>query len=400
MPTFSYKAKTPDGRVIDGQIEADSEATLQHKMKQQKLVVISVTQMGGLAALLNPGPQVKTALISIFSRQFSTMISAGLPVLQALNILGEQQEDKVFKGVLIKIRDDIGGGSNLSDAMAKYPSVFSTLYCNMIKAGEMSGSLDQILDRLSTYLEKAEALNSKIKGAMSYPITILVIASVIVIILLVKVVPSFKEVFGSFGSALPPMTQVLLDVSEFEQKYAMHEIAGMIILGILFNIIKRTDKGAMFFDKLLLKMPIFGILVKKQTVARFARTLGTLLKSGVGILDALETVARSSGNKVIEKALLDTRAAVREGQSLTEPMKATGLFPSMVTQMVAVGEETGQLDDMLLRMSDFYDTEVDTAVESLMSMIEPMIMSILGVVIGYLVIAMFLPMFSMGGMVG
>ncbi len=400
MPTFSYKAKTPDGRVIDGVIEADSEATLQHKMKQQKLVVISVTQQGGLAAMFNTGPQVKTAMISIFSRQFSTMISAGLPVLQALNILGEQQEDKVFKGVLIKIRDDIGSGSNLSDAMSKFPSVFNTLYCNMVKAGELSGSLDQILDRLSTYLEKAEALNSKIKGAMSYPITIMVIATIIIIILLVKVVPSFKEVFGSFGTALPPMTQVLLDVSAFEQKYAIFEVIGMALVAFAFNVAKRTDQGAMIIDKYMLKLPVFGLLLKKQTVARFARTLGTLLKSGVGILDALETVARSSGNKIIEKALLDTRAAVREGQNLTEPMKATGLFPSMVTQMVAVGEETGQLDDMLLRMSDFYDAEVDTAVESIMSMIEPMIMSVLGVVIGYLVIAMFLPMFSMGGMVG
>ena len=399
MPTFSYKAKTPDGKVIDGQIEADSEETLQHKMKQQKLVVISVTKQGGWAAIFNAGPQVKTTLISILSRQFSTMITAGLPVLQALSILAEQQEDKIFKNVLIKIRDDIGSGANLSDAMSKYPTVFSTLYCNMIKAGEMSGSLDQILDRLSTFLEKAENLNAKIKGAMSYPITILVIATVIIIILLVKVVPSFKEVFSSFGGKLPPMTQVLLDVSAFEQKYAIFEIIGMVLIGFAFNVAKKTEKGGYIIDKYMLKLPIFGLLIKKQTVARFARTLGTLLKSGVGILDALETVARSSGNKVVEKALLDTRAAVREGQNLTEPMKATGLFPTMVTQMVAVGEETGQLDDMLLRMSDFYDAEVDTAVESLMSMIEPMIMSILGVVIGYLVIAMFLPMFSMGEMI-
>jgi type IV pilus assembly protein PilC len=400
LPTFSYKAKTPDGRVIDGQIDADSEDTLQQKMRQQKLVIISLTRTGGLAAIFNSGPKVKTALISIFSRQFSTMITAGLPVLQALNILAEQQEDKVFKGVLIRVRDDIGSGSNLSDAMSKYPSIFNTLYCNMIKAGELSGSLDKILDRLSTYLEKAEALNSKIKGAMTYPITILVIATIIVIILLVKVVPSFREVFSSFGSKLPAMTQTLLDVSDFEQKYAVYEILGMILFGVAFNIAKKTDKGGMFLDQLILKTPIFGPLVKKQTVARFSRTLGTLLSSGVGILDALETVARSSGNKVIERALLETRAAVREGQTLTEPMKATKLFPPMVTQMVAVGEETGKLDEMLVRMSDFYDQEVDTAVESIMSMIEPLIMSFLGVVIGYLVIAIFLPMFSMGGMVG
>jgi len=378
MPTYSYKARTPDGRVIDGVIEADSEQTLQHKMKTQKLTVISVTKTGGgFMALFNVGPQVKTSEISIFSRQFSTMITAGLPVLQALNILCEQQEDKVFKNVLTKIRDDIGSGANLSDGMAKFPSVFNTLYCNMIKAGELSGSLDQILDRLSTYLEKAEALQQKIKGAMSYPITIMVIAMIIVIILVVKVVPAFKAVFESFGGELPPMTRVLINISEFEQKYAIYEIVGMGLVGFIFTIMQRTEKGGFLLDKYTLKMPVFGMLVKKQTVARFARTLGTLLKSGVGILDALDTVARSSGNKVVEKALMDTRAAVREGQSLTEPMKATGLFPTMVIQMVAVGEETGQLDEMLLRMSDFYDAEVDTAVESLMSMIEPMIMAFL-----------------------
>jgi type IV pilus assembly protein PilC len=327
------------------------------------------------------------------------MITAGLPVLQALTILCDQQEDKIFKNVLVKIRDDIGGGSNLSDAMTKFPSVFNTLYCNMIKAGELSGSLDQILDRLSTYLEKAEALQSKIKGAMTYPMTILVIATIIVIILMVKVVPSFKAVFQSFGGELPPMTQFLLNASAFEQKFAGLEVGAMILLGFAFNVIRRTDNGGMFIDKYMLKVPVFGMLIKKQTVARFARTLGTLLKSGVGILDALDTVARSSGNRIVEKALLDTRAAVREGQSLTEPMRATGLFPTMVIQMVAVGEETGKLDEMLLRMSDFYDAEVDTAVDSIMSMIEPLIMAFLGVVIGFLVIAMFLPMFSMGEMV-
>jgi type IV pilus assembly protein PilC len=391
--------RTPDGRVIDGQIEAENEAALDHKMKQQKMTLISVVRQGGLASVFNMGPKVKTLQISIFSRQFSTMITAGLPVLQALNILCEQQEEKVFRGVLVKIRDDIGGGSNLSDAMTKFPSVFNTLYCNMIKAGELSGSLAQILDRLSTYLEKAEALQSKIKGAMTYPMTILVIATIIVIILMVKVVPSFKSVFESFGGTLPPMTQFLLNASAFEQKFAVLEVGAMIAFAFAFNVIRRTDNGGYVIDKYMLKVPIFGMLIKKQTVARFARTLGTLLKSGVGILDALDTVARSSGNKIVERALLDTRAAVREGQSLTEPMKATGLFPTMVIQMVAVGEETGKLDEMLLRMSDFYDAEVDTAVDAIMSMIEPMIMAFLGVVIGFLVIAMFLPMFSMGEMV-
>jgi type IV pilus assembly protein PilC len=399
LATYTYKAKTPDGRTIDGTTEADNDEALSSKLKAQKLLIISFTKSGGFAALFRMGPKATPSTVAIFSRQFSTMIGAGLPVLQSLNILCEQSEDKAFKDVLAKVRDDIGSGSNLSDAMTKFPGVFDPLYCNMIKAGELSGALDSILDRLSTFLEKAEGLRKKIKGAMSYPVTIMVIAFIIVVILMVKVVPSFSAVFESFGGDLPPLTKGLLNFSGFEQKWYWLEVLVIVGIGFGFTLAKRTDRGAMFIDTYTLKLPLFGPLTKKATVARFARTLGTLLKSGVGILDALETVARSAGNKVIEKALMDTRAAVREGQSLTEPMKATGLFPSMVIQMVSVGEETGQLDEMLLKMSDFYDEEVDTAVESLMSMIEPLIMAFLGVIIGTLVIAMFLPMFSMGQMV-
>lgn len=399
MPVFSYKAKTPEGRVIDGQVDVESEAVLIQKLKAQKLTLVSVTKTGGFAALFKLGPKVKTEQISIFARQFSTMIGAGLPVLQSLNILVEQTEDKVFKDVLTKIRDDIGSGANLSDAMSKFPTVFDALFCNMIKAGELSGALDQILERLSTYLEKAEALRQKIKGAMMYPITISVIATAIVILLMVKVIPTFKTVFESFGTGLPTPTKILIDISEFEQRWALVQVGTFVAIGFILSIIKRTQRGGYIIDGYILKLPIFGILVKKSTVARFSRTLGTLLKSGVQILDALETVARSAGNKVVEKALMDTRNAVREGQSLTEPLKSTGLFPTMVIQMVSVGEETGKLDEMLLRMSDFYDQEVDTAVEALMSMIEPLIMAFLGIVIGGIVIAMFIPMFSMGSLV-
>lgn len=399
MPTFAYKIKTPDGRVIDGTMDADSEQMLEQRLKSQKMTILSITKQGGLAHILGLGPKVKPGSVAIFSRQFSTMITAGLPVLQALSILHEQAEDKVFKMVLGKIKDDIGSGANLSDAMTKFPQIFDPLYCNMIKAGEMSGALDTILDRLSTYLEKADALRAKIKGALSYPVTILVIAFGIVVLLMVKVVPTFSAVFDSFGTELPAPTRILLAISEFEQKYAAHQVVGLVLSVVLFTILKRTERFGPIIDGMLLKLPIFGPLIKKQTVARFARTLGTLLSSGVGILDALEIVARSSGNRVIEKALMDTRAAVREGQNITEPLKATKLFPPMVIQMVNVGEETGKLDDMLTRMSDFYDAEVDTAVDSIMSMIEPLIMAFLGVVIGGVVIAMFLPMMAMGGMV-
>jgi len=400
MAQYNYKAKTPDGRVIDGVVDAANDEDFNAKMRAQKLNTLSFAKQGGFASIFKMGPKVPVAQVSIFSRQFSTMISAGLPVLQALNILCEQAEDKIFKDVLAKVRDDIGSGANLSDAMTKFPGVFDTLYCNMIRAGEISGALDGILDRLSTFLEKAEALRSKIKGAMSYPITILIIAMIIVIFLMVKVVPSFSAVFDSFGGDLPAPTKLLLGISAFEQKYALYQIGAIVLFVIVFNIAKKTEKAGFVIDGLILKAPIFGPLTKKSTVARFARTLGTLLKSGVGILDALEIVARASGNRVIEKAIMDTRAAVREGQNLSDPLKATGIFPNMVLQMVSVGEETGKLDDMLLRMSDFYEAEVDTAVESIMSMIEPLIMSVLGVTIGFIVIAMFMPMMAMGGMVG
>jgi len=396
---FSYKAKTPDGRVIDGQIDVESEDILVQRLKAQKLTLVSATKSGGLAALLKLGPRVKTEHITIFARQFSTMIGAGLPVLQSLNILVEQTEDKVFKDILAKIRDDICSGANLSDAMSKFPTVFDSLFCNMIKAGELSGALDQILERLATYLEKAEALKQKIKGAMTYPITISIIAVCIVILLMVKVIPTFKTVFESFGSGLPTPTKILFNIAEFEQRWAVVQVGALIAIGFIISVLKRTEKGGYIIDGYLLKIPIFGILVKKSTVARFSRTLGTLLKSGVQILDALETVARSAGNKVVEKALMDTRNAVREGQSLTEPLKLTGLFPAMVIQMVSVGEETGKLDEMLLRMSDFYDQEVDTAVEALMSMIEPLIMAFIGIVVGGIVVAIFIPMFSMGSLI-
>lgn len=399
MPMFSYKAKTPDGRVIDGQLDVESETVLMQRLKAQKLVLVSATKIGGFRTLFKLGPRVKTEQIAIFARQFSTMIGAGLPVLQSLNILVEQTEDKIFKDVLTRIRDDIASGTNLSDAMSKFPTIFDSLFCNMIKAGELSGALDQILERLSTYLEKTEALRQKIKGAMMYPITISVIATAIVILLMVKVIPTFKMVFESFGTGLPTPTKILIEISEFEQRWAIVQVGALVGIGFIFSVLKRTQRGGYIIDSYLLKIPIFGMLMKKSTVARFSRTLGTLLKSGVQILDALETVARSAGNKVVEKALLDTRNAVREGQSLTEPLKLTGLFPAMVIQMVSVGEETGKLDEMLLRMSDFYDQEVDTAVESLMSMIEPLIMAFLGIVIGGIVVAMFIPMFSMGSLV-
>lgn len=342
---------------------------------------------------------VLVADVAIFSRQFSTMINAGLPVLQCLSIIADQQVNPAFKRVITNIKDEIGSGGNLSDAMAKHPKVFDELYVNMIRSGELGGVLDTILERLSVYMEKAEALRRKIKSAMMYPTIVLSVAMLVIVFLLVKVIPTFEEVFASFGKTLPPLTQGLVNTSRFLQK-SWYIAGGAIFLVI--NGIKmwgKTEKGSYMLDGFLLRMPVFGELVKKASVAKFSRTLGTLLKSGVPILEALETVAKTAGNKVVEEVINGARASIREGQGMTEPLKKGGVFPPMVIQMVSVGEETGKIDEMLMRAADFYEEEVDTAVEGLSSILEPIIIVFLGVSIGTIVIAMFMPMFDLGNVV-
>lgn len=344
--------------------------------------------------------KIEISDVAIFSRQFSTMINAGLPVLQCLAIIAEQQQNPKFKRVINQIKDDIGSGGNLSDAMAKHPTVFDELYCNMIKSGELGGVLDAILDRLSIYMEKAEALRRKIKSAMMYPSIVLSVAGIVVGFLLVKVLPQFQETFASFGSKLPPLTQGLIDLSNWAQKWWPIILA--VVVGGKYGIglYGKTAAGAYQLDQLALKVPVFGDIQKKSAVAKFARTLGTLLKSGVPILEALETVAKTAGNKVIEEIINGARASIREGQGMTEPLRKGGIFPPMVIQMVSVGEETGKIDEMLTRAADFYEEEVDTAVEGMSAAMEPLIIVFLGVTIGTIVIAMFMPMFSMGEMVG
>jgi type IV pilus assembly protein PilC len=347
------------------------------------------------------GGNVTTKDVVVFSRQFSTMVNAGLPILQGLTIVAEQAENPDFRVVMGKIRDDISNGVTLSEAMAKHPKAFSTLYVNMVKAGEQGGILDLIFERLSEYMEKAEGVARKVKSAMMYPIVVMSVAVLVVIFLMIKVVPTFRDVFASFGAKLPWPTQLIITVSEFLSSWKAVLLVGVAFaLGVIIGLYRKTKTGAYNWDKMILKIPIFGVLARKAAVAKFARTLGTLVKSGVPIMDALETVAKTSGNLVLEKAVLTARDSVREGKTLTQPLKESKVFPAMVTQMINVGEETGALDAMLSKIADFYEDEVDAAVDGLTSIIEPILIVFLGVTIGFLVVAMFMPMFELGNIVG
>jgi type IV pilus assembly protein PilC len=405
MPTFKYKARNNLGKVTEGTIVAESESAVGAQLRQKRLEVISVSAGGGIgaiwAALNSKGGKVTTKDIVVFSRQFSTMVNAGLPILQGLTIVAEQAENPDFRVVMTKIRDDISNGVPLSEAMSKHPKAFTTLYVNMVKAGEQGGILDVIFERLSEYLEKAEGVARKVKSAMMYPIVVMSVAVLVVIFLMVKVVPTFRDVFGSFGAKLPLPTQIVINISDFlSSKKALLLVALFIILWIVIALYKKTKTGAYNMDKLLLKIPVFGVLARKAAVAKFARTLGTLIKSGVPILDALETVAKTSGNLVIERAVNNARDSVREGKTLTQPLRESKVFPPMVTQMINVGEETGAIDAMLSKIADFYEDEVDAAVEGLTSIIEPILIVFLGVTIGFIVVAMFMPMFDLGNIVG
>lgn len=405
MPIFKYKARNALGKVTEGTIEADNLGAVGSALRQKRLELISASPAGALgsvlAAFFKKGGNVTTKDVVVFSRQFSTMVNAGLPILQGLSIVAEQAENPDFRVVMTKVRDDISNGVPLSDAMAKHPKAFNTLYVNMVKAGEQGGILDVIFERLSEYLEKAEGVARKVKSAMMYPIVVMSVAVLVVIFLMVKVVPTFRDVFTSFGAKLPLPTQIVIDISEFlSSKKAFLLLAFMIGLVIVISMYRKTKAGAYNWDKMLLKLPVFGVLAQKASVAKFARTLGTLVKSGVPILDALETVGKTSGNLVIERAVNSARDSVREGKTLTQPLKESKVFPAMVTQMINVGEETGALDAMLSKIADFYESEVDAAVEGLTSIIEPILIVFLGVTIGFIVVAMFMPMFELGNIVG
>jgi type IV pilus assembly protein PilC len=344
-------------------------------------------------------PKVGTKDVVIFTRQFATMIDAGLPLVQCLEILASQQENRTFKKVLSSVKSTVEGGSTFAEALKEHSKVFDELFVNLVHAGETGGILDTILRRLAAFLEKSEALKRKVKGAMVYPAVVITIALAVVAILLLFVIPVFKEMFEGAGQKLPGPTLFVLALSEFLQKYFIYIFIMLALIIFLFRKFYRTDKGKVIIDRFLLRVPVFGVLLKKVAVARFCSTLGTMISSGVPILDALEITAKTAGNVIVEAAIMNTRSAIAEGRTIAEPLMETGVFPGMVVRMIAVGEATGALDAMLAKIAEFYDEEVDAAVEALTQLMEPIMIVFLGGVCGGMVIAMYLPVFSMAGVV-
>ena len=400
MPTFEWKGTARNGQTQTGVQVADSKDAVIAMMRRQQIVVTAVKEKGKEIALPKFGGGVSPQAIAIFTRQFSVMIDAGLPLVQCLEILGNQQDNKTFKRVLIQIRQDVESGSNLADSMRKHPKVFNDLYTNMVAAGEAGGILDTILQRLATYIEKAVKLNSQVKSAMIYPVAVISIAVCVVAVILWKVIPVFASLFESLGAELPLPTRVVIALSNFIADYWW--LIGLLMVATWFSLKKYhgTYKGKRVLDGLLLKMPVLGILLRKIAVARFCRTLATLTSSGVPILDGLQITARTAGNSVVEDAIMATRKSVEEGKTISEPLGDTEVFPPMVVQMIAVGEQTGALDTMLSKIADFYEEEVDTAVAGLMKLLEPILIAFLGVCIGGIVIAMYMPMFSLISQIG
>jgi type IV pilus assembly protein PilC len=403
MATFKYEGRTASGEARKGTVDAqDANAARAKVQREQRLASVQVTESKGLAIDLPDFLQPKVALrdIVIFSRQFATMIDSGLPLVQCLEIQSTQAENPTMRKQLTEIKNKVEGGSTFAEALKGYPDTFDDLYVNLVAAGEVGGMLDEIMNRLAGYLEKNQKLIRQVKGAMTYPVIVLGVAGAVVSLLLLKVVPTFEDMFADFGSALPAPTQIVLDLSKWLQ--ANWWICVFILGGTLTALqrIYKTPGGRHAMDGMLLKAPIIGDVVSKVAVARFCRTLGTMISSGVPILEALAICGRTSGNKVIEKAIDGVTAAISEGRPMSEPLSEAGVFPSMVCQMISVGEATGALDTMLTKIADFYDEEVDTAVEGMTSAIEPLIMAFLGVAVGGLVIAMYMPIFEMAGKVG
>lgn len=401
MPIYKWEGKTLKGVIKKGETEAPSESALRIHLRQQNIIPTKIVAKGREVKFsLFLKKKVKQRAIAIFTRQLATMIDAGLPLVQSLEILASQQENKTFRNIIREIREDVEGGSTFAGALKKHPSTFNELYTNLVVAGEEGGILDNILLRLANYIEKAEALKKKIKSALVYPSVIVGVAVIVVMILLIFVIPVFETMFRSAGQTLPLPTLIVVTMSKLIKKYIIVVILALILL--LYGLKKyyQTESGKTLIDRLLLKIPVFGILFQKVSVARFSRTLGTLVSSGVPILDGLNIVSKTSGNKIIEKAILNARASIREGETIAEPLGRSGIFPPMVIQMVSVGESTGALDSMLAKIADFYEEEVDVAVANLTSLLEPFLMIFLGVVIGGVVVSMYLPIFQMASAIG
>lgn len=396
MPIFEYKGKTLAGAAVTGEIKANDKAELERMLRQNRIIVKSISKKAPNIEI-KFGTGIKRVEVSRFTRQFATMIGAGLPMVQCLDILSTQMENKELAKIVAQVKDGVQGGATLSEALARHPKIFDTLYTNMVEAGEVGGALDAILNRLAVYREKADQLIRKVKGAMIYPAVIVIVATGVTVGMLAFIVPVFAKMFGGLNAELPVPTQVVLVISNFLQANFLYLTIGIIGLFSLLMWWKKTPSGALIWDKILLHVPVIGPLVRKSSVARFTRTLGTLLASGVSIIEALEITAKTAGNLVVANAINKSVLSIAEGDTITAPLKETGVFPPMVTQMISVGEKTGGLDEMLNKIADFYDEEVDEAVTALTSVIEPIIIVFMGIVIGGILIAMYLPMFDIIG---
>ena len=402
MPIFTYRGRARGGRLITGQVEANTPLAVAAQLRQRRIMATSVREKPEPLRLKIPGfgGRVKDKDLTVFTRQIATMINAGLPLVQSLEVLASQQPNKQFKRILTKIRGDVEGGSTFAASLKQHPTVFTPLYMSMVEAGEAGGFLDTVLNRLAGYIEKTMTLRRKVKGAMIYPATIITVAVAVVIFLLIFVIPTFKALFEGFGAALPLPTRVVLEMSRLVKTHLLAGLGTLVggVFGVRFYY--RTEKGKKVIDSLLLRLPVIGPLIRKVSVAKFTRTFGTLLSSGVPILDGLSITARVAGNRVVEEAILKTRSSIAEGKTIADPLGASGIFPPMVVQMISVGEQTGALDSMLAKIADFYDAEVDQAVSNLTTLLEPIMIVFLGVVVGGLIIAMYLPIFKLVTVVG
>jgi len=406
MPVFAYEGRTTSGKVLRGNMEAPSREAVINRLRAQRIQPNTgkIKERGkGLDREIQiPGfkPKVKPRDVVIFTRQLTTMIDAGMPLVQILDILATQSDNKTFANQIREVKESVEAGSTLSDALRKFPKTFDELYVNMVQAGEVGGILDTILGRLSIYMEKMMSLKRKIKGAMIYPATIITVAIVVTLILLVFVIPVFAELFGSFGKALPLPTQIVINISNFVIGY-LHFIGLAAVLTVVgIRQTYKTERGRLFLDRTMLRLPIIGELIRKASIARFSRTLGTLVSSGVPILDSLTITARTAGNKVVERAGFMIRESISQGRTMLEPLLASGVFPPMVCQMIGAGEMTGAIDQMLQKIADFYEEEVDVAVNNLTALMEPLVIVVLGTIIGGLVVSMYLPIFQLGSLLG
>jgi type IV pilus assembly protein PilC len=402
MPIFIWEGTTKKNDVKKGEIEATDENAVRVLLRRQgfKSIEVKIKPKDLLEYLPFLKGKIKEKNIVVFCRIFSTMINAGLPLIQCLDLLAQQEQNKTFSKIIRSIKEDIEGGTSLTSALKKYPKIFDDLFVNLIAAGEAGGILDVILERLSNYMEKAMKLKARVKSAMTYPAAVLVISFAVVALLLIKVIPVFQKMFEGMGGQLPGPTAFLIAASEFAQHYFLYIIALIVIIFIAFKRFYKTEKGRWMVDSLMLKAPVFGELLKKVAVAKFSRTLSTMMSSGVPILEGLTIVSKTSGNIVVEDALLKTRQSISEGRSIAEPLAETGIFPPMVVQMISVGEATGALDSMLSKIASFYDDEVDVAVDNMTALLEPVMMVFLGGVVGGMIIAMYLPIFKLASVVG